>query len=510
MGGKNSNLKEDKNLQKNGEIGNNESDDFVYSNNIPINLTNDIIISQSNKKPSDDYKAISFLGEGSSSTVYCVKNLITGSKRAMKVINKNENFSEKDDKKILNEINILKTLDHPNILKIFEIYISNESYSMIMELCQEGELYQEILFKGPFKENYSAYVMFQILSAINYCHGMKIIHRDLKTENILISEKDENGFPRIKIADFGTPEIFKKNRNQDQIIHSYYYMAPESIDENYIEKSNLWSCGVIMYLLLSGKFPFIGDNNQEIIESIKEGEYDLESSPFNELSKSGLDLIKKLLKKKPKERISVKEALNHQWFKENKSQELYNKINDNSVLNKMINNLKIYKRNSIIQEIALVYLVHNFPQMKDVVNACKFFNQIDLNCNGKITKDELFKFLKSKISSNNLKKDVDEIFQNIDMDNNGFIEYEEFVRAAVSKEQFMDTRIIQFAFRYFDKDGTGQITYKMIEEVFKESVSDKNKVHEALKQIIGEVDTNGDGIISFDEFSNIMKKMLKS
>jgi calcium-dependent protein kinase len=147
--------------------------------------------------------------------------------------------------------------------------------------------------------------------------------------------------------------------------------------------------------------------------------------------------------------------------------------------------------------------------MKDVVNACKLFNQIDVNGDGKINKNELLKGLQSKIKSDTLVQDVEQIYKNIDMDNNGYIEYEEFVRAAVSKERFINENVLRFAFRYFDKDGSGEITFDEIEAVFKESVADKNKVHESLSQIIKEVDANGDGIISFNEFSDIMKKMLK-
>ena len=110
--------------------------------------------------------------------------------------------------------------------------------------------------------------------------------------------------------------------------------------------------------------------------------------------------------------------------------------------------------------------------------------------------------------SNTLAKDVDEIFSNIDMDNNGYIEYEEFVRAAVSKEKFLSENVLRYAFRYFDKDGSGEITFDEIEEVFKESISDKTKLHEALQQIITEVDANGDRVIDFNEFVFIMKKML--
>ena len=512
MGGKNSKTNNNKALQEIGKKANIQSNSLEYSNslNFNINLTNDVIVSQSNKKPSDDYKRLNYLGEGSYATVYCVENRITGSKRAMKVISKGDNCNDEDDKEITNEINILRTLDHPNILKIFEFYSSKESYSIVTELCQGGELFQEIIDRGPFDENYSAYVMFQILSAINYCHKMKIIHRDLKPENILIIERDSNGMPRIKIADFGTSKIVEKGHVQRKLVGSSYYIAPEVLKKHYDEKCDLWSCGVIMYILLSGRPPFGGDNDKEIMEKVIIGKYDLENSPFYKLSKSGKDLIQKLLMIEPNKRLSAEQALSHPWFKENKSKELFNKIKDESTIKKMIQNLKLYKRDSIIQETALAYLVHNFPQMKDVVNACKLFNQMDVDGDGKINKKEFLKGLQSKISSDTLKSDVDTIFKNIDMDNNGYIEYEEFVRAAVNKEHFIDKRVIQFAFKYFDKDDSGEITFDEIEAVFKESVADKKNVHEALKKIIDEVDTNGDGIISFQEFANIMQKMLKT
>ena len=512
MGVKSSKSKKNKDLQEIGKKANMESDSFNYSNgmNLSINLTNEVIVSQSNKNPSDDYKRLKFLGEGSYASVYCVENKITGAQRAMKILSKSENYSAEDDKEILNEINILRTLDHPNILKIFEFYSSKESYSLVTELCNGGELFQEIIDNGPFNENYSAYVMFQIFSAINYCHGMKIVHRDLKPENILIVDRNENGLPRVKIADFGTSKMFEKGVVQKKVVGSSYYIAPEVLKKHYDEKCDIWSCGVIMYILLSGRPPFPGDSDREIMDKVAIGKYDLEESPFDQLSNAGKDLIKKLLVKDPKKRITASEALNHAWFKENKSKELFNRIKDQSILKKLIKNLKAYHRDSIIQETALAYLVHNFPQMKDVVNACKLFNQIDVNGDGKINKDELLKGLQNKIKSDTLKKDVDIIFHNIDMDNNGYIEYEEFVRGAVSKEHFMNTKVIEFAFRYFDKDGSGEITFDEIEAVFKDSIQDKSKVHESLKKIIAEVDTNGDGIISFNEFADIMKKMLKS
>jgi calcium-dependent protein kinase len=506
MGGKTSKTNKSKTFFEKG----NKQSSLNYSNTFTtFNLTNDIIVSQSKTDPGLDYKKVNFLGEGSFASVYRVQNRITDSIRAMKVINKSSTCSEEDDKEIFNEINILRTLDHPNILKIFEFYSNKESYSIVTELCSGGELFQEIVDKGPFNESYSAYVMFQVLSAINYCHNMKIVHRDLKPENILITERDKNGYPRIKICDFGTSKMFEKGAVQRKLVGSSYYIAPEVLKKKYDEKCDIWSCGVILYILLSGRPPFSGESDKEIMQQVAIGKYDLKSNPFNKCSKSCLDLIQKLLIMDPKKRITAQEALSHSWFKENKSKELFNQIKDEHALKKLISNLKAYRKDSIIQETALAYLVHNFPQMKDVVNACKLFNQIDINGDGKINKHELLKGLQSKMKSPTLEQDVEQIYRNIDMDNNGYIEYEEFVRAAVSKEKFLNENVLRFAFRYFDKDGSGEITFDEIEAVFKESITDKNKVHESLAQIINEVDANGDGVISFSEFADIMKKMLK-
>ena len=493
------------------EIGNkaNKENPNSFDENVVINLTNNVIVGQSKSDPSLDYKKKNFLGEGSFASVYLVQNRITESIRAMKVIKKSSTTSEEDEKEIINEINILKIMDHPNILKIFEFYSSKESYSIITEYCSGGELFQEITENGPFNERYSAYVMYQILSSINYCHNMNIIHRDLKPENILIVDRNKNNFPRIKVCDFGTSKMVEKGAVQKKLVGSSYYIAPEVIKKNYNEKCDIWSCGVILYILLSGRPPFGGEDDREIMDNVKIGKYDLESSPFNKCSKSVLDLIRKLLVMDKNKRISAQEALLHPWFKEQKAKELYNQIKDENIIKKLLENLKKYKRNSVIQETALAYLVHNFPQMKDVVNSCKLFNQIDINGDGKISEEELYKGLSTKIKSSTLKDDVRQIFKNLDMDNNKYIEYEEFVRAAVSKEKFMTDNVLRFAFRYFDKDGSGEITFDEIEQVFKKSVADKGNVHEGLKKIIQEVDVNGDGQISYEEFSEVMKKMLK-
>ena len=508
MGGKSSKGKKDEDLKKIGEDAN-KKDPSNFCTYSTISVTNDLLVGKSKSNPEEDYKKLNFLGEGSFAAVYKVQNKFTDAICAMKVINKAYSCTVEDEKEILNEINILKTMDHPGILKIFEFYSNNQSFSIVTELCPGGELFQQIIDKGPFNEKYSAYVMYQILSAVNYCHKMNIIHRDIKPENILIVDKDKEGLPTIKLCDFGTSKIFEKGAVQRKLVGSSYYIAPEVLKKRYNEKCDIWSCGVIMYILLSARPPFGGDDDNEIMERVAIGKYDLESPPFNNLSRSAIDLIQRFLTMDPNQRITAEEALNHQWFKDFRSQDLYNRINDRDTMKSLIQNLKNYRRTSVIQETALAYLVHNFPQIKDVVNSCKLFNQIDKSGDGKITKDELYKGLSERFKSDTLQKDVEEIYSNLDMDKNGYIGYEEFVRAAVSKEYFVRDNILRFAFRYFDKDNSGEITFNEIEELFTQSIEDKNKVHETLSKIIKEVDINNDGNINFEEFSKVMKRMIK-
>lgn len=487
-------------------------DDAIQSQDeILIKLTNDVIVPRLRTEPSDDYQKLTFLGEGSFASVFKVKNKVTGEIRAMKEIKKASKCTEADDKEVFNEICILQKMDHPNIMKIYEFYVSKKSYCIVNELCSGGELFEEILNKGPFNEEQSAYIMYQILHAVNYFHKMNIIHRDLKPENILISGRDSQDHLFIKICDFGTSKMFEKGQIEKKVIGSSYYIAPEVLSKNYNEKCDIWSCGVILYILLSQQPPFGGDNDVEITQNVKKGKYDIDCEPFNRCSDACRDLIKKLLEFDKEKRITAQQALEHKFFQMYKIKQKFTEIKDKSMTTKFIKNLKNYKKVSVIQETALAYLVHNFSQREDVVNAARLFNQFDNEIDGKITQKELLAALQAKLpNEKNLAEDVEKIFQNIDSDKNGFIEYEEFIRAAVDKQKFMDEKVLRFAFRYFDKDNSGTIDFDEIKEVFQKSITcaKPSEIEAALKKIISEVDTNQDGKISFDEFENIMKKML--
>ena len=479
-----------------------------------VKIDENVIITKGVKNPREIYMREKTLGKGSYGTVFLVKHMQLQRYFAMKVIRKKVKDLQHEET-LMNEINILRKLDHPNIVKITDFYNLKYEYNIVTEYCKEGELFDEIKKNAPFSEALAGWYMKQIIQAVSYVHSNNIIHRDLKPENILISKKSKNDYHQIKIIDFGTATVFNKEKREHALIGSAYYIAPEVLSKNYTEKCDLWSCGVIMYILLTGRPPFNGKTEEEIMSKIKLGQFDLDKYPCGVISKEAKDLIKKLLEIKPNLRISAEEALKHNWFniKEVKIYEENFNIKQKSLV-KLVNNLTKYKTDNILRCTVIAYLVHNSTHLNQAHEAIKLFNKIDKNGDGKITKEELFSGFQElqKKSEEELKNEVEKIFCNIDMDQNGYIEYEEFIRAAIDKEYFLNDKFLRFAFNYFDRDHNGNITFDEIKNLFYQSEENKNnaKARQQLKKSFDEIDTNGDGELSFDEFVSMMKNIINN
>ena len=488
-----------------------EEEEEFFDDNMPkfrvkknqVGLEHNLLVSQYKTNPFSDYKKIKELGSGSFATVYLVKHNTTGSVRAMKEIKKISNEGEEDNElEIINEINILMKMDHPNIVKIFGFYITSHYYYLITEYCEGGSLFDLIINNnGPFPEIQASYIMHQIFSVVNYCHKMKIIHRDLKPENILIN-KNENNFVQIKVCDFGTSLMFNRGEVQDELVGSIYYIAPEVLKKKYNSKCDLWSCGVIMYILLTGVPPFGGSNNRIIVEKILKHDYD--KTLLNKRCKACKELISLLLERNISKRIRADEALKHKWFQIYKSKEIRVEV-DPKVIENCIINLKKYKKSSEIQEVALLYLVHNNPDLKEVDDACKIFGLIDKNGNGKINKEELFNGLSDIYQSDKLQQDVDEIFKNLDVNNDLYLETEEFVRAAIDKSIFLTEKSLKFAFNFFDKTNKGEITVNDLIYILSGDDVSKEEM-ERVREMVGKI--SPDEKIRFEEFCEIMKAFL--
>ena len=515
--GINNNNSKQKNEDKSDDGKENKNEENIQKNNeekLLVTLDSNVFVGKGSTDPNQLYIRKKILGRGSFGIVYLVKHKELSRYFAMKVIKKTSKNKEEEEN-LMNEINILRKLDHPNILKITDFYPLKTEYNIITEYCQEGELFDEIKAHAPFNEILTAWYMRQILSAVSYCHSMNIIHRDLKPENILIVKRVKNGFHPIKIIDFGTAKVFQKEKSEHLLIGSAYYIAPEVLSRNYSELCDLWSCGVIMYILLTGRPPFNGINEEEIMKKIKEGNYDLSKYPWGIISEDAKNLVKGLLQIDPKKRYSAQDALNHKWFQSEKiktNKSAYD-IKHRQV-NKLVDNLIKYRSDNILRCAVIALLVHNSIQLNQAHDAVKLFNKIDKNGDGKITREELFNGLqpdKKEITDEELRKQVDTIFNNIDTDHNNHIEYEEFVRAAIDKNNFLSVNFLQFAFNYFDKDHDGGITYEEVKNKFYQNDKNKNsyKAQEQLQKAFNDIDINGDGKLSFEEFGKMMENIIK-
>jgi calcium-dependent protein kinase len=488
-------------------------EDSKKNNKKQVAITNDVIVSGNEVNPEKIYIKKKELGSGAFGEVWLVRHKDLDRDFAMKIIKKRKNKSN-DERDILNEIEILKKLDHPKILKVVDFYSTLKKYYIITEYCPEGELFNEIIKVGKFDEGQAAFIINQILKAVLYCHKMNIIHRDIKPENIMITSREKNGCLQVKLIDFGTAKIFEKGHQENKYVGSSYYMAPEIIKRKYDEKCDLWSIGVILYILLTGRPPFDGNDDEEILENVKKGVYDKWSYPFPLLSSQAKDLIVKLLQYDPKKRLSAEQALEHQWFKtaEFKKKDKVNTIAP-ELAKELIENMTKYKSDNILKCAVIAYLVHHITNTEECLEASKLFIKIDLNSDGKIEKHELVQGFEKywNISKKEAKEKVDLIFANIDTDFNGFIEYEEFVRAAVNSSIFMSQNYLKFAFNYFDRDASGDITFEEIKKRFIQNAKNSNsKVDKELKQIFESIDINGDGSISFGEFCKMMKNIMQS
>ena len=485
----------------------------VVTKNKIVVLNNDVIVSGNEVNPEKIYIKKKLLGSGAFGEVWLVRHKDLERDFAMKIIKKRKN-KPNEEKEILNEIEILKKLDHPKILKIIDFYSKVKKYYIITEYCPEGELFNEIIKVGRFDEGQTAFIINQILKAICYCHRNHIIHRDIKPENIMITKREKNGCLQVKLIDFGTAKIFEKGQSENRYVGSSYYMAPEVLKRKYDEKCDLWSIGVIFYILLTGRPPFDGNDDEEILKNVEIGVYDKTTYPFPSLSSYAKDLINKLLQYDAKKRISAEEALEHPWFKtaEFKKKDKVNTI-PHELAKQLITNMTKYKSNNMLKCAVVAYLVHHLTNTEECMEASKLFIKIDLNSDGKIEKHELIQGFQKfwGMSEDEVKEKVDIIFANIDTDFNGFIEYEEFVRAAVNPAIFMSQNYLKFAFNYFDRDSSGDITFEEIKKRFSQNSNyNSEKMDSELREIFDKIDINNDGSISFFEFCKMMKNIMES
>jgi len=288
----------------------------------------------------DKYIIQEELGRGAFSIVKLAIEKETGNKFAVKMINKST--VGQDLVRLQTEIEILKKVNHPNIICLKDIIDTKNCLFLVTELVTGGELFDKIVELGSYSEKDAANLVAKMVSAIDYLHELGIVHRDLKPENLLL--KDKNSISEVKLADFGLSKIVSQQVMMQTACGTPGYVAPEVLKaQGYGPEVDMWSIGVITYILLCGFPPFYNEKLQLLFEQIMKADYDFPEDYWSDISIDAKDFIRKLLVVDPKQRMTGKDALKHRWLTGNASEVVLKKVSD-----KMKSYVFSRKENSVV------------------------------------------------------------------------------------------------------------------------------------------------------------------
>ena len=493
-----------------------------------------------NKKLDDLYQTLNLISQEEKVSNYKVKNIKIGLLRNMLKCERDSNVLNK----VIREANIQKGLDHPSILKIFEIFDTTE-YVVISEINDGKKLFDEINDFGPFQEKVAANLIYQLLRVVNYLHKNKrLIHSRINPGTIVVNTyDDDNEFYDIKLINYHdvisfdskpkptTKEVFdnykidvlaiedqNKNLNNQDAFNYYsdsyidrFFVAPETINgDSYDELSDIYSVGIVAFFIITGKIPYMiyanSDPRDYILNNKKSNEFN--DPLFENISPQGKNLIKSMISKNPRYRISAEKALKSNWFITLETKKTL-KVPNNEYKN-ILHNIETFKKSNRLQEMALSFLVHNIPDIEDIRNINKVYSNFNSTFDGKMPLKQLQEGFENYLNSKSLEKNefdkkMKNIFELLDSNKNEFIDYEEFCKGGVNKNLFTEKDVLKFAFDYIDKDGSGSINFQELKSIL--SKDDNNK---EIEQIIEELDL-GEGennVLTFEKFEESMNNYL--
>eukprot|EP00915_Cephaloidophora_sp_WS-2016_P007943 GHVH01010980.1.p1 GENE.GHVH01010980.1~~GHVH01010980.1.p1 ORF type:complete len:596 (-),score=92.55 GHVH01010980.1:1001-2788(-) len=440
----------------------------------------------------DRYNFIKVLGEGSFGVVQLAEDRCSKMRRCIKIIDKSRMDVPKDQ--IKHEIDVMKSLDHPNIVKIYEVFEDFQNMYIIMEYCEGGELYSHIRQMQndakKFTEKYIAKLMKQILQGVRYCHLRNVVHKDLKPQNLMLDKSKQE----VKIIDFGVAEIFTSRQDSSKIgAGTLLYMAPEVFRKNVTLKSDIWSLGVILYNLAAGKYPYYGNSYEHLKKKVTNTEPPM-TQDFASHSPDLKDLVSKMLQHKLNARWSADECLKHSWFK-NAPDEIVNVDTKQEFSDK----LKCFSQKSQLHAAIYNAVAHQLNvNTKDVRKAVKLFKSMDVDGDGELTRNELIKGLKEAGWEDD---DVDRLLDVVDADGSGAVGISEFIAACYSWTE-RHVNVLWTAFQKLDKDGDGRLSVEEFAQVANDDGRFGSK--RDIKKMLQTLDTNGDGVIDWQEFKDYM------
>eukprot|EP01068_Selenidium_serpulae_P009684 Selendium_serpulae@DN5296_c0_g1_i1.p1 len=474
-----------------------------------------------------DYEFKGVIGGGNFGKVQSVIHRKTGQKRACKTI---LIHWPSQRQLIEQEIETLKALDHPNILRLHETYDDGCTIFLIMELCEGGMLYDRIVrhydhLKRPITEEQVAFWMKQILSASKFCHEREIVHRDIKPDNIILVDESDNS--DIKVIDFGLSSTFNKlkqtrrevrtaprtsfsrvlsklrsKRYQMEVAGTAHFMAPEMIQGDYTEKCDIFSIGIIMYQLLSGVHPFFiphVDNEESVKNKIRKEKASVSTPAWACVSSYARDLTSRMLDKNPSRRLSAAEALTHQWFKiMDKPRSGFKSTLTHSVFE----GLQSWQNENRLKQ-AFLKLIAKGLSENEIYDLRQKFKILDKTGDGRITIDELRHcMIRSGYKIDEC--ELQAICDSLTSSGSSFLSYNEFIAALLSKRMVIQEARLREIFDKFDVERRGFITLESVKAAVKDQTYDGGLNVGELEQIFREVDKDCDGRVDFIDFMDLM------
>jgi calcium-dependent protein kinase len=318
-------------------------------------------------------------------------------------------------KELENEIDILRTLDHPNIVKAHEVYWAssrkNPQIYIVMDCCDGGDLYT----RSPYSERQSARITANLVSAIKYMHDHGIVHRDLKFENIMFESRSRQA--QIKILDFGLSKKFcNKPGIMTDRVGTIYTMAPQVLQGIYSSQADLWAIGVISFMLLSSAKPFYSKRRHKMIDLIMRADYSFQAPVWETVSSNAKNFVSQLLVVDPNVRMDAAAALQHTWLVNR--EQMSDEVPSQDLLKAVDGCLLNYVQASSFKKLALNVIAHQANSSEDILRLRNAFKAYDPDNNGVITYQEFEASLKNMNYST---ETIQDIFDSIDLDQDGYV-----------------------------------------------------------------------------------------
>ncbi|PPD74984.1 hypothetical protein GOBAR_DD28087 [Gossypium barbadense] len=441
------------------------------------------------------------LGHGQFGYTYVAIDKANGDRVAVKKIDKNKMVLPMAVEDVKREVKILEALKgHENVVQFYNAFEDDSYVYIVMELCEGGELLDRILAKkdSRYSEKDAAVVVRQMLKVAAECHLHGLVHRDMKPENFLFKSTREDSL--LKATDFGLSDFIRPGKRFHDIVGSAYYVAPEVLKRRSGPESDVWSIGVITYILLCGKQPFWDKTEDGIFKEVLKKKPDFRRKPWPTISNGAKDFVKKLLVKDPHARLTAAQALcmspAHRWVREGGN------ASDIPVDISVLNNLRQFVKYSRLKQFALRALASTLNE-EEIADLRDQFDAIDVDKNGSISLEEMRQALAKDLPWKMKEPRVLEILQAIDSNTDGLVDFKEFVAAALHVNQMEEhdsdkwQMLSQAAFEKFDVDRDGFIT--------PEELRMHTGLRGSIDPLLEEADIDKDGKISLSEFRRLLR-----